>query len=94
MSCTRNPTIYSRTVYWPTLSSDFGLYLYFLIDRIRLLIHIISNVRDERITCDSLRGLAGDIKRMLDDSSRVEIIYEILDVCKERESIKAGKSRQ
>ncbi|KAJ5460921.1 uncharacterized protein N7458_002473 [Penicillium daleae] len=61
-------------------------------DRIRLLIHIISNVRDERITCNSLRELAGDIKRMLNDPSRVEIIYEILDVCKERESIKAGKS--
>lgn len=91
MSITKSLIIYSRRVRWHLLSCHFEFCSCFVIDRIKLLIHMLCNVRDDRITIDKLREAVLETKSSLKHPSHIEIINEILDVRQEQENYQKGK---
>lgn len=64
---------------------------FFLIDRLKLLVHITCKLGSYGITSDKLKQVARDIERKLPDPKRAEVIYEILRVRKMQERFEGGE---
>lgn len=82
-----------RKVYCAVFSRCFVFLVLILaiIDRMKLLLHIICKLGEYDITADKLMQVVSGTKQSLKDPSHIEMIYEILRVRKMEERFERGE---